>query len=173
MESIFRHTLQGCFLAKQRKLSTPTTAWLGRGRRPGTSSFNESVPRREHQTGKDPGCSHAREAAQTDCSELSECRKSAIFYPPALEDCCPAKPAQSHPLGNVGDVNSPEAKCEGIDFELLTTRFPACAGTFGFVNLKTRESSGSERWKSRGNCLARLQRDPITAECSYRMGRCV
>ena len=38
------------------------------------------------------------------------------------EDCCPAKPAQSHPLGNVGDVNSPEAKCEGIDFELLTTR---------------------------------------------------
>ena len=38
------------------------------------------------------------------------------------EDCCPAKPAQSHPLGNVGDVNSSEAKCEGIYFELLATR---------------------------------------------------
>lgn len=38
------------------------------------------------------------------------------------EDSCPAEFAKSHPLGYIGDLNSSEEKCKGIDFEFLLTR---------------------------------------------------
>lgn len=39
-----------------------------------------------------------------------------------------------------------------VSHSVFSRRFPACAGTFGFVNLKREENSGSERCKSWGNC---------------------
>ena len=41
---------------------------------------------------------------------------------PPVEDSCPAEFAKSYPLGYIGDLNSSEEKCEGIDFKFLLTR---------------------------------------------------